>query len=134
MDQNFDSYRHLTQRELLNELNIAPTYKRSYLPKAERNAVKSLSDNDKITIKPADKGGKIVIQDTMDYIKEGEQQLNYTTYYRRLYSDPTPEMNNIIKEKLEKGVQEGNITPAELEALYNSNTRISNFYTLPEIH
>ena len=40
----------------------------------------------------------------MDYIKEGEQQLNNTTYYRRLYSDPTQEMNNIIKEKLEKGV------------------------------
>ena len=66
--------------------------------------------------------------------KEGKQQLNDTTYYRRLYSDPTQEINNIIKEKLEKGVQEGNITPAELEALYNSNLRISNFYTLPKIH
>ena len=43
-------------------------------------------------------------------------------------------MNNIIKEKLEKGVQEGNITPAELEVLYNSNPRISNFYTFPKIH
>ena len=43
-------------------------------------------------------------------------------------------MNNIIKEKLERGVQEGNITPAELDALYNSNPRISNFYTLPKIH
>ena len=43
-------------------------------------------------------------------------------------------MNNIIKEKLEKGVQEGNITPAELEALYNSNPRISNFCTFPMIH
>ena len=43
-------------------------------------------------------------------------------------------MNDIIKEKLEKGVQEGNITPAELEALYNSNPRISNFYTLPKIN
>ena len=70
----------------------------------------------------------------MDYIKECERQLNDTTYYRRLYSDPTQELNNIIKVKLEKGVQEGNITPAELEALYNSNPRISNFYTLPKIH
>ena len=104
------------------------------LLKAERKAIKSLASNDKITIKPADKGGKIVIQDTMDYIKEGEQQLNDTTYYRRIYSDPTQEMNNIIKEKLEKGVQEGNITPAELETLYNSNPRISNFYTLPKIN
>ena len=55
-------------------------------------------------------------------------------YYRRLYSDPTQELNNIIKLKLEKGVQEGNITPAEVEVLYNSDPRISNFYTLPKIH
>ena len=60
--------------------------------------------------------------------------MNDTTYYRRLYSDPTQELNNIIKEKLEKGVQEGNVTPAELEVLYNSNSRISNFYTLSKIH
>ena len=102
-DQNFDSYRHLTQRELLNKLNIAPKYKRFNLPKAETNAIKSLAKNDKITIKPVDKGGKIVIQDTMYYIKECKTQLNDTTYYRRLYSDPTQELNNIIKAKLEKG-------------------------------
>ena len=130
-DQNFDSYRHLTHWELLNELNPAPKYKRFNLPKSERNAIKSLANNDKITIKPADKGGKIVIQDTMDYIKECERQLNDTTHYRRLYLDPTQESNNIIKSKLEKGVQDGNISPAEFEVLYNSDPKISNFYTLP---
>ena len=36
--------------------------------------------------------------------------------------------------KLERGVQEGNLTPAELETLYNCNPRISNIYTLPKIH
>ena len=71
-DQNFDSYRNLTQREILKELDKAPAYKRFNLPKAERQAIKTLLENDKITIKPADKGGKIVIQDTTDYIKECE--------------------------------------------------------------
>ena len=71
-DQNFDLYRNLTQREILKELDKAPSYKRFNLPKAERQAIKTLLENNKITIKPADKGGKIVIQDTADYIKECE--------------------------------------------------------------
>ena len=111
-----------------------PQSTKDSISKSERNAIKSLANDDKITIKPADKGAKIVIQDTMDYIKVCEQQLNDTTYYRGLYSDPTQELNNIIKVKLEKGVQEGNITPVELQVLYNPNPRISIFYTLPKIH
>ena len=103
-DQNFDSYRNLTQKELLHELNIPPSYNRFNLPKAERKAIKSLSGNSNIIIKPADKGGKIVIQDTSDYIKECERQLNDATYYKRLFMDPTKELNEKIKRKLEQGI------------------------------
>ena len=60
--------------------------------------------------------------------------MNDTTYYRRLYSDTTQELNSNIKSKLEKRVQDGNISPAEFEVLYNSDPRISNFYTVPKIH
>ena len=133
-DQNFDSYRNLTQCELLKELNTAPTYKRFNLPKSEQKGIKSLATNEKITIKSADKRGKIVIQDTRDYIKECERQFNDMTYYRRLYSDPTQELNDKIKSKLEKGIQDGNISPVEFEVLYNTDPRIPNFYTLPKIH
>ena len=100
----------------------------------ERKAIKSQATNEKITIKPVDKGGKILIQDTMDFIKECERQLNDTTYYERLNSNSTKKLNNNIKSKLEKGVQDGNISPADFEILYNSDPRISNFYTLPKIH
>ena len=133
-DQNFDSYRNLTQREILKELDIALSYRRFNLPKSERQAIKTLANNDKITIKPVDKGGKIVIQDTMDYINECERQLGDTTYYKRLYTDPTTELNSIIKNKLEQGIKDGNISTEEFEVLYNRDPRISNFYTLPKIH
>ena len=41
-DQNFDSYRNLTQREILKELDIAPSYRRFNLSKSERQAIKHL--------------------------------------------------------------------------------------------
>ena len=43
-------------------------------------------------------------------------------------------MNDNIKSKLEKGIQDGNISSAEFEILYNTDPRISNFNTLPNIH
>ena len=133
-DQNFYSYRNLTQREILKELDISPSYRRFNLPKSERQAIKTLANNDKITIKPADKGGKIVIQDTTDYISECERQLENTVHYKRLYTDPTAELNLIIKNKLEQGIKDGHISTEEFEVLYNRDPRTSNFYTLPKIH
>ena len=127
-DQNFDSYRNLTQREILKELDISPSYRRFNLPKSERQAIKTLANNDKITIKPADKGGKIVIQDTTDYISECERQLENTVHYKRLYTDPTVELNLIIKNKLEQGIKDGHISTEEFEVLYNRDPRTSNFY------
>ena len=132
--KNFDSYRNLTQREILKELDISPSYRRFNLPKSERQAIKTLANNDKITIKPVDKGGKIVIQDTTDYINECERQLENTMYYKRLYTDPRAELNLIIKNKLEQGIKDGHISTEEFEVLYNRDPRISNFYTLPKIH
>ena len=133
-DQNFDSYRNLTQRDILKELDISPSYRRFNLPKSERQAIKTLANNDKITIKAVDKGGKIVIQDTTDYISECERQLENTVHYKRLYTDPTAELNLIIKNKLEQGIKDGHISTEEFEVLYNRDPRTSNFYTLPKIH
>ena len=41
-----------------------------------------------IIIKPADKGGRIVLWDRNDYIKEAHQQLNDHTYYTQIDQDP----------------------------------------------
>ena len=133
-NQNFDTYSNLTQSELMNELTIPPLYNRFHLPKCERKAMKSLSGNPNIVIKPADKGGKIVIQDTLDYIKEGERQLNDTTFYKRLFMNPTKELNERVKMKLEQGIKEGFISTMEVKSMFNPEPRISYFYTLPKIH
>ena len=61
--------------------------------KAERKAINTLKKNSKIVIKPADKGGAIVIQNVEDYIKEGERQLSNTTHYQKLH-----DAKNTIKQ------------------------------------
>ena len=75
-----------------------------------------------------------MIQDITDYINEYERQLGDIMYYKRLYTDPTADLNSIIKNKLEQGIKDGNISTEEFEVLYNRDPRISNFYTLPKIH
>ena len=44
--------------------------------------------NNDIVIKPADKGGSIVIMNTKDYTAEAERQLNNPDHYEKLQEDP----------------------------------------------
>ena len=44
---------------------------RNNITSEEKNAIKQLANNPNIVIKPADKGGAVVIQDKEAYIKEG---------------------------------------------------------------
>ena len=52
--------------------------------RGERKALKDLSKNRDIVIKPADKGSAVVVTNTSDYIKEGERQLKDEKFYRKL--------------------------------------------------
>eukprot|EP00061_Rhincodon_typus_P018623 g47860.t1 len=57
--------------------------------------------NHNIVIKPADKGGSIVIQNRTDNCKEAYRQLNNQEHYRQPSADPTKEhtrqLNRLIK-------------------------------------
>ena len=48
---------------------------------AERNAIKTLANNDSIIIKEADKGGAVVIMDKENYKKIVGTMLSYTEHY-----------------------------------------------------
>ena len=58
-----------------NEIDLlshkVPTTKYHNLTVAEKSALKDLSNNKAIVIKPADKGGAVVVMNTLDYINEG---------------------------------------------------------------
>ena len=106
------------------------------ITKREKQALKSLNNNKDIVIKPADKGGAIVIWKKEDYIKEGERQLNNTVHYQRL-----EEPNKIIKKFIKEVQEDLNylltnefINEDTMKVLFRKSPRTSNLYLLPKIH
>ena len=82
--------------------------KKQNLMVRERASIKSLWLDTTITIKPADKGGAVVVMDTCDYIKEAEKQLSDIKYYKRVSTDLTAEHTARINTYLEGLTQGGN--------------------------
>eukprot|EP00061_Rhincodon_typus_P014379 g41365.t1 len=59
-----------------------------------------LRSNPSITIKPADKGGAVVVWHTDLYITEASHQLYDTSSYRPLNHDPTPDHQTIMSQTI----------------------------------
>lgn len=68
--------------------NVIDSIKHPNITREEINALQELSKNDRITVKPANKGGAIVIMTTIKYIQEIRSQLYETSVYVRLNGDP----------------------------------------------
>ena len=71
----------------MNELGLLENPRRSNITHLEKEALTSLTNNDTIVIKPADKGGAIVVMNRKDYIAEGLRQLDDKKFYQRLEED-----------------------------------------------
>ena len=79
-------------------------------------------------IKPADKGGAIVIWSTTDYEKEALSQLSDKKYYERIQAHPDtiiPTQTNTITKYVKDLFKYGDIDHKTLKYL---------FYLLPKIH
>ena len=100
----------------------------------ERQAIKDLAKNKDITIKPADKGGAIVILNTTDYIKEAERQLSDKATYPTTDTDLTTKHQDIVNDTLEDMVHNGDITQKMANLLKSNVPRTPQIYFLPKIH
>ncbi|CAH2218742.1 Hypothetical predicted protein [Pelobates cultripes] len=90
----------------------------------EQMAINDLKSNHAVAIKPADKGGAVVIMNTQDYIKEGDRQLSGDKYYRNMKT--SPRKNPFIKSFPEN-------LHLELQSLMPSSPYMGTFYMLPII-
>ena len=92
--------------------------------------IQDLHNNTDI-IKPADKGGSIVIMNTTDYIQEAQRQLLNPEHYKTLTRDPTVIYNKYIHHIIDQAWRIGIINDTTKENLQTKNPRISTFYILP---
>ena len=130
---NLETVININELGVLNTKITAPKCKNSTL--TEKKALRALlAGNDTIIIKPADKGGAIVVQNKDDYIKEGLRQLSDEKFYTKLDHDMTETHNLKVIEQLEAMKVGGEISEKVRDHLTLHKPRNSQLYLLPKIH
>lgn len=101
----------------------------------QQRALVGLCKLDNIIIKPADKGGQIVLQDRTDYLLEANRQLDDTNYYKKLSGPLQLETQTMIRAIIDKLYVNKYINFKQMAYLYGpANPRPRLFYLLPKIH
>jgi len=114
---------------------VVKEFLKDNLSKDLRLALRELGDGQDFIIKPADKGGAIVIMDLDEYKGEAYRQLNDPKYYTELTQPLQPittiKIRTIVKNLLDKKY----ITFKQFGFLYPPEIiRPRLFYLLPKIH
>ena len=131
---NLDSYIHKIEKELdvlVHDLNTSKVKLHDNLSSNQRRALHDLKSNNDIVIKPADKGGSIVIMKKDNYMKEIFTQLHDGRLYKKIANDPTPTLANKLKlliNELQPNLQNDVFT------LIPSHPRPATSYTIPKVH
>lgn len=86
------------------------TLSKDNLTELERDALKSLSSRSDIVIREADKGGSVVVLDSEEYNREALRQLEDTTTYCTLHTNPTNLFKTQLSSYLDSGVEMGVLT------------------------
>ena len=114
--------------------SLTDTIEDNMLPE-ENAALNQLLYNKEITIKPADKGGSIVIMDTKNYIKTALEHLEDTTIYKRMNRDETKDIATLIDTYLSHLLYSYQLDFDIVEKLRpDTQPRTPLFYYLPKIH
>ena len=99
----------------------------------EITALRNLRRRDDIVIKPADKGGKVVVWSRTHYIEEADRQLSSTEHYTKLdKSTLTTDKNKSFKVITE--LVHSSELPYSGHLLKVQTPRQPSFYMLPKIH
>ena len=99
----------------------------------QRKALLDLANDASIIIKPADKGGAIVIMNSNDYSEACLNSPLNTDFYEELPNDANPEYKAKINDKIDDLLSKELINDFEASNL-KQGSRTPHFYGLPKIH
>ena len=116
----------------IQQLHFQPL-KHSNLTDEEWKALRELRQRTDIVVKPADKGGAIVIWQSDCYEKEIARQLSDSTFYSPLKKPTVKEDNTLIRKTINTAISTGHL-PSEASRAIVREPREPKFYTLPKIH
>ena len=120
-------------RRAVNALDFKTRTHEANLSPSEKQALLHITKRDDIIIKPADKGGAVVVSSWPLHDAEAHRQLYDGTFYERLNHDPIKEYPQVLKTAVEQIIQ-ANALPASAKNLISQTPRTSRFYLLPKIH
>jgi hypothetical protein len=119
-----------------NQISALPETKpirKNNLSKEEQNALQELRMRKDVVIKPADKGGAIVVWQKDLYMEEVQKQLNNPEFYEKMDYDQTHENAESVKNAVSDEIAKENLPP-EAQNLIINKPRTSQFYVLPKVH
>lgn len=99
-----------------------------------KRAIDSLSSDQSIIIREADKGGAVVLLDREVYISEALRQLDNPMFYQEIQEDPSGNIKKLIQTVLIEILNHGYISENVMKALTKQEYRIPIFYVLPKVH
>ncbi|CAJ0965707.1 unnamed protein product [Ranitomeya imitator] len=121
-------------KKVLESIDKGNYHVRHNLTVEEKRALSTLKDNKQIIIKPADKGGSIVVLDRDYYMHEIRTQLRDLDTYQPIGNNPTFEISREIKDLVTYYTTMGTIDTKLGDFLVKQHPVIPVFYTLPKIH
>ena len=121
-------------RRAINAIDFNAETLYNNLPSAERAALLQLIKRKDIVIKPADKGGTVVVWSRHLYIAEAKSQHSDGRFYQRLESDPVKVNQQVVKSTVNDMISSGQSPQSAKHLVVLTSIRTSRFYLPPKIH
>lgn len=96
--------------------------------------IKNIGKKHEVVIRPADKGGGLVILNKKDYLDEMNNLLSIENTYKTLKANPKKKYERKLKTYVDKGRNKGILNSKEAEYLISNSTRTPVIYHTPKIH